>query len=126
MTISSDPKIRTAAAADSGAGGASASADNKDVSQVAINVSASAGGAIRPEPLNLPTVSVLTQLAQFSELKQMITMRQLAEGLRDDIQAALNPARTHRPARRHKNKRRWDGIHGILDGTLFASARDGS
>ncbi len=95
MTISSDPNIRTTAA-DSGAGDASASADNKDVSQVATKdafLRLLVAQIRNQNPLNpADGVQFLTQLAQFSELEQMITMRQEVEGLRDDMQAALNPA----------------------------------
>jgi flagellar basal-body rod modification protein FlgD len=95
MTISSDPNIRTAAA-DSGAGDTSVPADKKDVSQVATKdafLRLLVAQIRNQNPLNpADGVQFLTQLAQFSELEQMITMRQEVEGLRDDIQAALNPA----------------------------------
>jgi flagellar basal-body rod modification protein FlgD len=101
MTISNDPNIRTAGT-DSGSNGDAADpAGKKDASQVATKdafLRLLVAQIRNQNPLNpADGVQFLTQLAQFSELEQMITMRQEVEGLRDDIQAALNPV-TDTPA----------------------------
>ena len=96
MTTSIDPNIRTAGAESGTAGDAAAPAGKTDISQVTSKdafLRLLVAQIRNQNPLNpADGVQFLTQLAQFSELEQMITMRQEVEGLRGDIQAALTPA----------------------------------
>lgn len=96
MTVSMNPNVRMSVEESGGTRDDPAPADKTDGSQITGKdafLRLLVAQIRNQNPLNpADGVQFLTQLAQFSELEQMITLRQEVEGLRQDFQSAFMPA----------------------------------